>query len=269
MIKAASDRRMQVHIWYSPWIYKDVGRAVELREHPEWAAVNAKGAVDGEGVCLARPEVRRFELDLMTGLIERYPDLAGIHIEEPATTGAVLLLRLLQAAVRDWYDLDIAADTMAARPLLDHLAAAACTDFMIRLRQALLAARPQAWLSANGSAGRGQRRLAHWSRLGDLARRGYIDFYVPQIYTQSIQAFNEVGSKTKELLGECDLITGLAVSWSGSIPSGRSQRLFRNRSAPPADWGPRVRGLSRGSLSGAAFSGHRRGACGRGQQATP
>ncbi len=82
-IRAAKERRMQVHAWYSPWIYKESSRAVELREHPDWAAVNAKGVADKEGVCLARPEVRRFELDLMAQLVERYPDLAGIHIEEP------------------------------------------------------------------------------------------------------------------------------------------------------------------------------------------
>ena len=36
-----------------------------------------------DGICFVRPEVRQFELDLIAKAIDRYPDLAGIHIEEP------------------------------------------------------------------------------------------------------------------------------------------------------------------------------------------
>lgn len=81
---------------------------------------------------------------------------------------------------RDWYGLDLTGDPPDARPLLDHLAASCCTDFMLRLRQMLLARRPEMWLSANGSGGAnadGDWRIGRdW---GTWARRGYIDFYVP------------------------------------------------------------------------------------------
>ena len=65
VIRAAKERSIQVHVWYSPWIYKEKSRAVELRDHPEWAAVSAKGVADPDGVCFVRPEVRQFELDLI------------------------------------------------------------------------------------------------------------------------------------------------------------------------------------------------------------
>lgn len=231
MIKAAKERRMQVHIWYSPWIYKDVGRAVELREHPEWAAVNAKGVRDADGICLARPEARRFELDLLAGLIDRYPDLAGIHIEEPGYNwGQYCYCDYCKKLCREWYGIDIAADTAAARPLLDHLAASASTDFFVRLRQMLTAKRPQAFLSANGSGGAGAD--ADW-RIGrdwvTWARRGYIDFYVPQIYTGSVDEFTKGGLKTKEVLGNCDLVTGLAVSWSGIYPKRQDPEVIKGQ----------------------------------------
>lgn len=220
MIKAAKDRGLQVHLWYSPWIYKNVERAVELREHPEWAAVNAKGVADGDGVCLQRPEVRRFELDLITRLVERYSDLAGVHIEEPGYNwGQYCYCEHCKRLCQEWYGIDITADPTAARPLLDNLAASASTEFMVRLRQMLTATRPQAWLSANGSGGAGAD--ADW-RIGrdwvTWARRGYIDFYVPQVYTKSVDGFRQGALKTKEILGGCDLVVGLAVSWSSIYP---------------------------------------------------
>jgi uncharacterized lipoprotein YddW (UPF0748 family) len=230
LIKAAKDRGMCVHVWYSPWIYKEAGRAVELREHREWAAVNAKGTVDADGVCLARPEVRRFELDLMARLVDRYADLAGIHIEEPGYNwGQYCYCDYCKRLCRDWYGVDIAGDPAGARPLLDHLAASMCTDFFIRLRQMLLSRRPQMWLSANGSGG--ANADADW-RIGrdwaTWARRGYIDFYVPQLYTKSVDAFVQGALATKEQLGPCDLVTGLAVSWSGIYPERQAPAVIQD-----------------------------------------
>jgi hypothetical protein len=231
MIKAAQDRRMQVHVWYSPWIYKDKGRAVELREHPDWMAVNAKGAADPDGVCLARPEVRRYELDLLRSLVDRYPDLAGIHIEEPGYNwGEYCYCDHCRKLCRDWYGMDTAADTDTARPLLRHLAASSCTDFIIRLRQMLLSKRPGAWLSANGCGGTGAE--IDWQIGRDWvawARHGYIDFYVPQLYTRSVEDFIQGGLKTKELLGGCDLVTGMAVSWSGIYPERQAPAVIQGQ----------------------------------------
>ncbi len=220
MIKAATERGMQVHAWYSPWIYKEKSRGIELREHPDWAAVNDKGAADSDGICLARPEVRRFELNLIGRLIDRYPDLAGIHIEEPGYNwGHYCFCDYCKRLCREWYDMDITADPTAARPILDHLAASVCTDFMIRLRQMALNKNPRMWISANGSGGSNADN--DW-RIGrdwvTWARRGTIDFYVPQIYTKSVEGFLLGGRKTKEVLGSCDLVTGMAVSWSGIYP---------------------------------------------------
>jgi len=85
------------------------------------------------------------------------------------------------------------------------------------------------WLSANGSAGPNADK--DW-RMGrdwvTWARRGYLDFYVPQIYTKSVEGFVQAGQKTKELLGSCDLVTGLAVSWSSIHPERQSPRVIQD-----------------------------------------
>jgi hypothetical protein len=92
----------------------------------------------------------------------------------------------------------------------------------------LLTRRPQMWLSANGSGG--ANADGDW-RIGrdwvTWARRGYIDFYVPQIYTQSIDGFIEGGRRTKELLAGCDLVTGMAVSWSGIYPERQTPETIQ------------------------------------------
>jgi hypothetical protein len=41
---------------------------------------------------------------------------------------------------------------------------------------------------------------------------------VPQLYTQSAADFQRRGAETKDCLGDCDLVTGMAVSWSGIYP---------------------------------------------------
>lgn len=219
LIRAAKQRGIQVHVWYSPWVYKSASRSVEMRDHPEWAAVSAQGVVDKDGICIARPEVRRAELDLIGRLVDRYPDLAGIHIEEPGYNWGAdyCYCDHCRKLLKEWFGLDVAKNPDAAKPVVHNLAAFMSTDFMARLRQMLLDRRPALWLSANGSGGTNPdwyigRDWTTW------ARRGYIDFYVPQLYTKSVDAFAQRGRETKSCLGDCTLITGMAVSWSGIYP---------------------------------------------------
>lgn len=227
LLKAARERGIQVHAWFSPWIYKNRYRAPELREHPEWAAVNASGAASDAGLCLSRPEVRQYELDAVAQIIRRYPDIAGIHIEEPGYPwGDYCYCDYCQALCQQWCGVDIRADHRAAQPIVRNLAAFMCTDFFARLRQMMLDLRPELWLSANGSGGANPdwyigRDWATW------ARRGYLDFYVPQLYTRDVDAFISRARETKSLLAGADLVTGMAVSWSGIYPERQDPEVLK------------------------------------------
>lgn len=228
IIRAAKQRDMQVHAWFSPWIYKSASGAVELRDHPEWAAVNAAGVPDTRGLCFIRPEVRQYELDLLARLVDRYPDLAGIHIEEPGFNWGAdyCYCEHCQTLCRQWFGIDIRQDSDAVRPALHNLAAFMCSDFFARLQEMALAKRPGIWLSANGSGGRN----ADWYIGRDWttwARRGYLDFYVPQLYTKSVDAFQQRGLETKSCLGECGLVTGMAVSWSSIYPERQDPEVIK------------------------------------------
>ncbi len=107
-----------------------------------------------------------------------------------------------------------------------YLAAFMCSDFFARLQEMVLAKRPGMWLSANGSGGRNPdwhigRDWTTW------ARRGYLDFYVPQLYTKSVDVFRQRGLETKSCLGECGLVTGMAVSWSSIYPERQDPQAIK------------------------------------------
>ena len=48
--------------------------------------------------------------------------------------------------------------------------------------------------------------------------RKYIDFYVPQIYTQKVADFEARAVRTKRQLGDCTMVPGFAISWSSIYP---------------------------------------------------
>lgn len=238
ILQAAKKRNMQVHAWFSPWIYKDHFRAVELRDHPDWAAVTAAGVADTRGLCFVRPEVRKFELDLLARLVDRYPDLAGIQIEEPGFNWGAdyCYCEHCQTLCREWFGMDIRKDPEAVRPMLQNLAAFMCSDFVARLREMMLSKRPGMWLSANGSG----RRNPDWHIGRDWttwARRGYLDFYTPQLYTKSVDDFRQWGLETKSCLGECGLVTGMAVSWSSIHPQRQDPQVIEAEIAAARELG--------------------------------
>ncbi len=228
IVKAAKKRNMQVHAWFSPWIYKDKPRGVELRDHPDWAAVSSRGDADNSGLCFIRPEVRQFELDLIARFIDRYPDLAGIHIEEPGFNWGAdyCYCDHCREFCNKWFGVDIRENPESAKPILCNLAAFMSTDFFARLRQTMTEKRPGMWLSANGSGGKNPdwRIGRDWTT---WAKRGYIDFYVPQLYTREVETFKRLMSDTKSCLDTCDLVAGMAVSWSGIYPERQDPKVIQ------------------------------------------
>ena len=151
-----------------------------------------------------------------------------IHIEEPGYNWGAdyCFCDHCRQLCRQWFGLDLRKDPESARPVLHNLAAFMGTDFIARLRHTMTARRPELWLSANGSGGDNPdwyigRDWSTW------ARRGYLDFYVPQLYTKDSKAFALEATKTKERLGGCDLITGMAVSWSGIFPERQEVKAIQ------------------------------------------
>ena len=215
LVKLATERGLQVHAWYAPWTYKRAHRSVELLDHPDWNAVYAGGRVAADALCFVRPESRQFQLDLLQRMLARCPDLAGLHIEEPGhpTCHCAYCAKL----AREWLGLDIVADPAGTEVSLRNLAAYMNGDFFARLRQMVNQQRPEVWLSANGSAGANP----DWNIARDWptwSRRGYMDFYLPQIYTEDVGRFTTLARETQGALGDGNMVAGMAASWTGIYP---------------------------------------------------
>jgi uncharacterized lipoprotein YddW (UPF0748 family) len=179
--------------------------------------VDAAGKASEAGVCLARPDVRAFELQLLRILLERYPDVDGIHLEEPGYPwGDYCFCDSCKRTFREQFGLDLSPGAHAAAR---HNWAAFCsTDFTARLREMLAREHPRVMLSANGSPGANPdwyigRDWTTW------ARRGYLDFYVPQVYTESAEAFRQRVRETQAAVEPWSrVIPGMALTWSGIYP---------------------------------------------------
>ncbi|MEN6405321.1 MAG: family 10 glycosylhydrolase [Thermoguttaceae bacterium] len=227
-LRVAQQRRIQVHAWYSPWIRKEINRAVELEQHPEWAALTAKGTVSPKGVlCFIRPEVRQFELDVLSKMMDRYPDLAGIQIEEPGYRWKddYCYCDTCRAFCQKNFGLDIRKNLEDSKPAVHSLAAFMCTDFFIRLRKMMNDKRPDMWLSANGSY-----RDFEWYIGRDWhtwARRGLIDFYVPQVFATTAKQFTNSSTITKRSLGGCDMVPAIGVTWQAIVPKKQPPELIK------------------------------------------
>jgi uncharacterized lipoprotein YddW (UPF0748 family) len=91
-------------------------------------------------------------------------------------------------------------------------------EFFSQLRKLMLTKRPALWLSANASGGLN----ADWHLGRDWptwGRRGWIDFYVPQIYTENPTIFERLASQAQSLLGgDCALLPGIGLSWTPIHP---------------------------------------------------
>lgn len=237
-VKAAKAAGIQVHAYFSPWTYKKslnsiggFGRApltIELDEHPEWAAVGSNGKPDMDVLCFARPEVRRYELQLIERIIERYPDIAGLHMEEPGYhwRSDYCYCDHCTRVCRDLYGVEVKGNPGVHRTTLNNLAVAMDHEFFSQLRKLVLTKRPTLWLSANASGGLN----ADWHLGRDWptwGRRGWIDFFVPQIYTDSPIHFESLVSQAQSLLGNCEVVPGIGLSWDGFYPKRLGKDAFQ------------------------------------------
>jgi uncharacterized lipoprotein YddW (UPF0748 family) len=215
IIKAARARGVAVHVWYSFTHYESPESPEFNPRHkgnPAWAArrvserVPEKAAgskyppIPMEDVCPLHPEARRWQLDLIETLVDRYPALEGIHIEEPGygypdfcvCDSCLGLLKRLYGV--DQHQVDVHS------PLAKDLKCLGTTDFVRSLRERLRLRNPKLVLSTNGgSSWKVDRSLGRdWV---PWARFGWLDFYAAQIYTSDQDEFGRSLQAVIDVLG--------------------------------------------------------------------
>lgn len=76
VIEAAHKRGIRVHAWF---VNGEMG-TTDAEKHPDWQAGDAEG-IKSLWYDFTKPEVRRFQCDLMLSAVKQYPDLDGIHFD--------------------------------------------------------------------------------------------------------------------------------------------------------------------------------------------
>ena len=232
LLKVSQEKGLQVHLWYS-FTGNKSSRSPEFDPvhggNPNWAAIRTDELyADDTGrifpkrmttLCPLRREGREWELRLLESLLEKYPSISGIHIEEPGYEGGGnCVCDLCRGVFQQIYGL---SDRLNADgPQAADLKCLGTTEFMRELRKRTRAKNRFLVLSANGAfswdSDRGSGR--DWKRWAELK---WLDFYVPQIYSGDLNLFrNRVQRTISDLGGACPVIVGIAVK-SGPGPEGK------------------------------------------------
>lgn len=228
LIKAAQEKGLQVHLWYSFTYYKSPNSPDFNPRHggnSEWAARQMNELVPDRStgkavprrmanVCPLHSEAREWEVNLIRGVLDRYPLLSGVHIEEPGYSGVGnCVCNLCLKLFKSIYGFDETVDVNG--PQAQDLKCVGTTAFMRQLRVWLKEKNPNLVLSTNGgpswqSDRESGRDWKHW------AQRGWLDFYAAQIYTTNAENF-KAGAQTviADLGKDCLVSIGVAVQWSG------------------------------------------------------
>ncbi len=228
LIKAAHEKGLAVHLWYSFTYYKSANSPDFNPKHggnPAWAARRIDELVPDKttgkvvprrmaDVCPLHPEARQWQLNLIDKMLDLYPSLSGVHIEEPGygyegNCVCDLCLQLFKSI----YGFDETEDVNG--PQAEDLKCMGTTDFMRQLREQIQKRNPKLVLSTNGGySWRSDRRLGRdWGR---WARLGWLDFYAAQVYTTNADAFRQRAQTVISDIGQdCAVFIGIAAEWSG------------------------------------------------------
>jgi uncharacterized lipoprotein YddW (UPF0748 family) len=229
LIVEAEERGMQVHLWYSFTRYKrgmvpeyDPDLTVLPPGDPDWASITkaeyldghtdpTSPGVSGKALCSNEPDAHTWTLRALEMMVEQYPGLTGLHIEEP---GYINVNRCAcyrcQAVYRQ-------LNKAPGEDLLEHLdddsggrvKSQGTNEFVRRLNDWLALEHPDLVLSFNGGydAESEQKRGRNWA---EWAEWGLVPYYSPQLYRLGVGAYLDI-------LHQC--IDALAGSPSVVIPA--------------------------------------------------
>lgn len=227
LIDEAARAGLAVHLWYafsedrsqkSPDFDPRVGgnhewaarRIHELVPDPRTGKVNPRRWDD---VCPLHPEARQWQLALLGKAFQRYPQLKGIHIEEPGYDGGQCVCDLCLKVFSEIYGKPLPESIRSFQA--EDFRAVGTTAFMSELYHLLQKDYPTFAFSANGDYDwpddrRKGRDWASWAGLG------WLNYYVPQVYMRDTVAFRRgLASAMKILSRRCATYAGIGVYWDG------------------------------------------------------
>lgn len=230
LIKVAHEKGLQVHLWYSFTNYKSRGSPEFNPKHGgslQWAARRIDELVPDKvtnkitprrmtDVCPLHSEAREWELNLIEKILDRYPLLSGVHIEEPGYRyNDDCVCDLCLQEFKSIYGFDETKDVSG--PQAEDLKSLGTSEFMRKLHESLRKRNPKLVLSTNGSfSWKSDRQLGrdwkHWAQLG------WLDSYAAQIYTADITTFQTRTQTVISDLGKyCSVLIGIDVRGKNTV----------------------------------------------------
>ena len=221
LVRQCVKRGMQVQPWYSFTYYKSRS-SPEFRAHPDCRAVRLDELVPDpktkkphapwfSDVCPMHPEGREFQIRLLEKMLDRYPQMTGIHVEEPGFGYRDnCFCPLCQELFKRIYGFD--QRQAPNGPEATELKTLGTTAFMRVLRERLLKRDPRLVLTANGGFNwRGERVLGRdWAR---WARYGWLDGYTAQIYVHRADLLlQRTRLVVADLKDDCQVSIGINIS---------------------------------------------------------
>jgi uncharacterized lipoprotein YddW (UPF0748 family) len=227
LVRECANLGMQVHPWYSFTYYKG-GSSPEFLAHPDCRAVRLDELVPDpktnrlhparwSDVCPSHPEGREFQIRLLERMLDRYPQMSGIHVEEPGFGYRDnCFCPLCQELFRKLYGFD-----QKQAPNGDEateLKTLGTTAFVRVLRQRLLKRNPLLVLTANGGYDWREERVLgrDWAR---WAGCGWLDGYAAQIYVYRPELLAQRARLVVSDLGaHCQVTIGINISPPATRP---------------------------------------------------
>ena len=228
LMEECAQAGLAVHLWYAFTEYRSRGSSdynPRVGGNPDWAALRINEFRPDpktgqstprkwEDVCPQHPAARKWQLALLGKVLEWYPKLGGIHIEEPGYTyRGNCLCSLCREIFSKLYGGPL-ADALESREAED-FRTLGTSFFMAELLEVLRSDYPNLVYSANGGPNwRNDRKTGRdW---GHWARSGWLDYYASQVYTTDTGTFRQRLSMTvKDLTPDCPVYGGIAFRWSG------------------------------------------------------
>ena len=227
LLDEAKAAGLRADMWYSFSDYK-TAESPEFEPrvggNPQWAARRVYETVPDprtgqtvprrvQTLCSLHPDARQWVIRLIGKALDRYPQLGGLHIEEPGY------------AFADNCVCDLCRESFTriyGGSLVERIATQQAEDqrtlgpsaFVEDVRDLIGDRRPKLFFSTNGGSNwRGDRRRGRdWGR---WTRSGWFHGFFAQVYTPDQDRFRKsFGVTMKDIAPDCPVYAGIAFRWS-------------------------------------------------------
>jgi uncharacterized lipoprotein YddW (UPF0748 family) len=233
-LEQARQRQMTVHPWFC--VFNEGGIPDPVRQHPEWLIRGRKGELVGVANP-ALPEVRRYEISLMTELLQQYP-VDWIHLD---------YIRYPCEPTENYYSFDPQTRARFKEYSGEDPLAIKATDsgnmlwnewinwnggqveqFMRELRDALKTTGRRIRISAAVFPHPDNAKVLIGQDWAKWAREGLVDMLCPMLYTNNEGFFEEYTKRAVAVsAGHCQMCAGIGIgtSHNQNTPEGMLKQV--------------------------------------------